>query len=106
MAKRFNITGTCIPGRHYMADMSGKLDQIRELVANADYFTIHRPRQYGKTTILFLLEQQLKKDKNYLDRPDQNQGYLIIFDLRKESGQVGEWQEIEAHGKEIAAAWV
>jgi hypothetical protein len=66
MAKRFNITGTCIPGRHYMADMSGKLDQIMELVANGDYFTINRPRQYGKTTIMFLLGQQLKKDKNYL----------------------------------------
>jgi hypothetical protein len=45
MAKRFNITGTCIPGRHYMADMSGKVDQIMEFVANGDYFTINRPRQ-------------------------------------------------------------
>lgn len=66
MAKRFNITGTCIPGRHYMADMSGKVDQIMEFVANGDYFTINRPRQYGKTTIMFLLGQKLEKDKNYL----------------------------------------
>jgi len=66
MAKKFNITGTCIPGRHYMGDRSGKLDKIMEIVSDGDYFTINRPRQYGKTTIIYLLEQRLKKDKDYL----------------------------------------
>jgi len=66
MAKRFNITGTCIPERHYMADISGKLDKIMELISNGDYFNINRPRQFGKTTAIYLLEQQLKKDNQYL----------------------------------------
>jgi hypothetical protein len=66
MAKRFNITGTCIPGRHYMADMSQKIDAIMEMISNGEYFTINRPRQYGKTTIIYLLGQLLAKNNNYL----------------------------------------
>jgi len=66
MAKKFNITATCIPARHYMADMSKKLEKIREMIDSGDYFTINRPRQYGKTTVMYLLEQQLRKDKDYL----------------------------------------
>jgi len=50
--KRFNITGTCIPGRHYMVDTSSKLNQIIELIDQEEYFTINRSRQYGKSTIL------------------------------------------------------
>lgn len=66
MIKKFNITGTCIPEHHYMADVTGKLDKVREMVTQGDYFTINRPRQYGKTTIMYLLEQRLKKDKDIL----------------------------------------
>lgn len=66
MKKRFNTTGICIPGKHYMVDTSDKIGQIVEMVDNGDYFVINRPRQYGKTTTLFLLEQELKKDKKYL----------------------------------------
>ncbi len=49
-----------------MGDMSKKLDKIMAMVANGDYFTINRPRQYGKTTIIYLLEQKLLKNKHYL----------------------------------------
>ena len=49
MAKRFNITGTCIPERHYLGDISKKLDRIIEIVIQGDYFTINRPRQYGSS---------------------------------------------------------
>jgi predicted AAA+ superfamily ATPase len=68
MAKRFNITGTCIPGRHYLGDMSKKLDRIMEIITRGDYFTINRPRQYGKTTILYLLQKRLGKDKTDYQR--------------------------------------
>jgi hypothetical protein len=66
MTKRFNITGTCIPERHYLADISKKLDRIIEIVTQGDYFTINRPRQYGKTTVLYLLQKRLEKNKDYL----------------------------------------
>jgi hypothetical protein len=66
MQKRFNITGVCIPGKHYMVDTSDKISAIKAMIEQGDYFVINRPRQYGKTTTLFLLEQELKKDSRYL----------------------------------------
>ena len=43
MPKRFNDTGVCIPNRHYMVDLSVKLNQIIQLVEQGEYFTINRP---------------------------------------------------------------
>ena len=57
--KRFNVTGLCVPDKHYMVDISGKLAQIRELIDDEHYFTINRARQYGKTTTLLALERAL-----------------------------------------------
>jgi len=59
--RRFNVTGTCIKQQHYMADISNKIDQITELIECGYYFTINRPRQYGKTTILNVLRQYLSE---------------------------------------------
>ncbi|GHU48223.1 hypothetical protein FACS1894200_04890 [Spirochaetia bacterium] len=60
--KRFNVTGLCIPAKHYMVDTSEKIKQIKALVDEGFYFTINRARQYGKTTTLYLLRQQLKDE--------------------------------------------
>lgn len=49
-----------------MAGMSSQLDKLMDMVIRGDYFTINRPRQYGKTTIMYLLEQRLGKDRDYL----------------------------------------
>lgn len=63
MSKSFNVTGICIPDRHYMADISRKLHTIvSDYIQTGKYFTINRARQYGKTTTLYLLEQMLKDD--------------------------------------------
>ena len=62
MKKRFNITGTCVPSKDYMVDTSNKRAQIRDLIDYEEYFTINRGRQYGKTTTLFMLAQELKND--------------------------------------------
>lgn len=66
MKKKFNITGTCIPHRHYMADTSAKIKQIIAMVEEGGYFTINRPRQYGKTTTMYLLDQEIRKRDDYL----------------------------------------
>ncbi len=66
MAKRFNITGTCVPDRHFMADTSAKVRQTLALVEDNQYFVINRPRQYGKTTMLLLLLNALNKSGEYL----------------------------------------
>ncbi|WP_346885126.1 AAA family ATPase [Clostridium sp. UBA4395] len=66
MMKKFNITGTCIPNRHYMVDTSNKIDKIMKLISAEEYFIINRPRQYGKTTTLFLLNNRLKETEDFL----------------------------------------
>lgn len=42
MAKRFNVTGSCLPEYHYMVDISEKLKKIQMLVDSGEYFTINR----------------------------------------------------------------
>ena len=59
--KEFNTTGLCNPKKHYMVDISNKLDDIKKLVEKEKYFIINRPRQYGKTTTLFTLKRELSK---------------------------------------------
>ncbi|MCB0599105.1 MAG: AAA-like domain-containing protein [Lewinellaceae bacterium] len=66
MKKRFNDTGLCIAGKHYMADTSAKLAAIMELVEEGAYFAINRPRQYGKTTSIHELSLALNKQSGYL----------------------------------------
>lgn len=66
MRRRFNDTGVCVPDKHFMADTSAKLARIIELVEDGAYFTINRPRQYGKTTIAYLLSRELATNEQYL----------------------------------------
>ena len=52
MRKKFNVTGSCNPVRHYMVETETRFDAVRNLIDAGDYFTINRARQYGKTTML------------------------------------------------------
>ncbi len=65
--KTFNTTAVCIPSKHYMVDISGRIAKIREMVEAGKYFTINRARQYGKTTTLHALQQDLDGDYLVLD---------------------------------------
>jgi hypothetical protein len=67
----FNVTGACNPLKHYMVDITGRLEAIRKLVDSGAYFTMNRARQYGKTTTLRAL-------CNYL----QNDYYVIFMDFQ------------------------
>lgn len=62
MKKTFNTTGACISTKHYMININNKLNQIKELIDNESYFTINKPNQYGKTTMLNQLEEFLKDE--------------------------------------------
>ncbi|MCP4112891.1 MAG: AAA family ATPase [Desulfobacteraceae bacterium] len=66
MKRKFNDTGLCVPQRHYMADTSAKIEQIFQLIEDGEYFTINRPRQFGKTTTLSLLMKRLFATEEYL----------------------------------------
>ena len=59
--KKFNTTGPCFPGEHYMLPALDRLPGIRELVADGNYFVIHAPRQSGKTTLLKALVREINE---------------------------------------------
>jgi hypothetical protein len=61
--KKFNVTGLCVPDKHYMADIGKKIAEIAGMVDEGLYFTINRPRQYGKTTTMLMLSKAL--DEKY-----------------------------------------
>ena len=60
--KRFTTVGVCIPEKHYMVDLTKRLQEIKKLVDEGKYFTINRGRQYGKTTTLYALTDYLEND--------------------------------------------
>lgn len=63
MSKNFNVTGVCVPEKHYMVDVSTKIKGIIDaFIDKGKYFTINRARQYGKTTTLYMLERALQKE--------------------------------------------
>ncbi|MGM9779730.1 MAG: hypothetical protein ACI3ZD_15575 [Prevotella sp.] len=60
--KRFNTADTCRPNEHYMVDITERLEIIRKMVANGEYFCINRGRQYGKTTTLEAISNQFSDE--------------------------------------------
>ncbi|MBQ9206511.1 MAG: AAA-like domain-containing protein [Treponema sp.] len=60
--KRFNTTGTCYEYKHYMVNIDERVQQIKKMVDQGDYFCINRGRQYGKTTTLRFLKKALDSE--------------------------------------------
>ncbi len=60
MKKYFNSVGACNPDEHYMVYLDERIKKIKALVDQKKYFTINRARQYGKTTTLDCLAENLK----------------------------------------------
>ena len=67
MKREFNVTGLCVPNMHYMVYSQNKINEIIKLIEKGKYFTINRPRQFGKTTTISLLSKNLTVN-----------GYLVI----------------------------
>ena len=96
MAKKFCTTGTCIPEKNYMVDLSNRIQQIiNQYIESGQYFTINRARQYGKTTLLYLLEKELRKQDQLVlslsfeaadevDKSSDNQIFLSFLGLLRE----------------------
>jgi AAA+ ATPase superfamily predicted ATPase len=67
MKRFFNVTGLCNPLDHFMVDpLRGLNKMILELIDNKYYFTIHAPRQTGKTTLLRSLSHELNLSQKYV----------------------------------------
>ena len=88
--REFNVTGTCIPERHYMVDTTTKLEKIKVMIDRGNYFTINRGRQYGKTTTFFLLKKFLPSEYTVVsisfegigDTPFENEKNFCVTFLR------------------------
>ena len=57
--KVFNTTAVCIPEKHYMVDISERVKEFKKLIDLGEYFTINRARQYGKTTTITALKNEI-----------------------------------------------
>ena len=78
MGKVFNTTAVCIPEKHYMVDITERLNQIKALVDEGKYFTINRARQYGKTTTLLALKKMLEKEYDVIMMDFRHLEVLIL----------------------------
>ncbi|TYQ31148.1 AAA-like domain-containing protein [Pseudanabaena sp. UWO310] len=65
MPKWFNTAGPCKPDIHYMLSATERLPEIKQLIAQENYFVIHAPRQVGKTTAMLTLAQELTTSGQY-----------------------------------------
>lgn len=101
MTKVFNVNGACKIGKHYMIDLTKRLEEIKLMIDAGEYFTINRARQYGKTTTLRLLADYIKNDYIVVSLDFQKMSYL---DFENESAFVnGLAREIYKRIKQIEA---
>ena len=85
MARRFNTAGPCDARRHYTIPPESRLPAARRLAVQGDYFTLHAPRQTGKTTLLRALAKSLTAEGEFA---------ALHFSC----------EVAEPHGEDIAAA--
>ncbi|MCP5054673.1 MAG: AAA family ATPase [bacterium] len=64
--RTFNTSGLCFPEKHYMVAPLPRLKEVENLIKEELYFTIHAPRQTGKTTFLHALSQELNNEGNHI----------------------------------------
>lgn len=63
--KFFNTGGLCFPGKHYMVEPLKRLTEVDALINKELYFTLHAPRQTGKTTYLYALARKLISENRF-----------------------------------------
>lgn len=78
MSKRFNVTGSCNPEKHYMVDTEKRFKSVQELIDTGAYFTINRARQYGKTTMLNMIWRKLSDKYLIIDTSFEGVGDTVF----------------------------
>ncbi len=77
----FNTEAICVPEEHYSVDVSAKARQIiTALIDKHKYFTMNRPWQYGKTSMLAKLEEMLAPSYYALSVSFQDTGQAELAD--------------------------
>lgn len=64
--KTFNTSGSCFPEKHYMVNPLKRLDEVEGLIEEELYFTIHAPRQTGKTTYIYAMARKLNAEGKHI----------------------------------------
>ncbi|MEZ3485054.1 MAG: hypothetical protein K1W22_00255 [Lachnospiraceae bacterium] len=88
MGKSFNVTGLCVPSKHFMVNLESRIKQIHEMIDADDYFVINRARQYGKTTTLAALALFHGKEITYTPTSQPISLALMFGFVKNESGKV------------------
>jgi DNA polymerase III delta prime subunit len=65
LRRRFNTTGPCVEGRHYLIDPLSRLPEAPGFIEQGAYFVVHAPRQTGKTTTILALARELTRQGEY-----------------------------------------
>lgn len=65
LRRRFNTTGPCVEGRHYLIDPLSRLPEAPGFIEQGAYFVVHAPRQSGKTTTILALARELTRQGQY-----------------------------------------
>ena len=71
-----------------MVDTSKKVQKVILLIDEGMYFTINRPRQYGKTTTLYMLERALKDRYLLISTSFEGLGEEAFENVSKLSGEL------------------
>ncbi len=100
MHKKFNITGLCLPEKHYMVDISDRLRAIKAYIDEGSYFSINCARQYGKTTTLHALTHFLAEEYLVISLDFQSLGHASFQDEHTFSRTFAEYllRELELSG--------
>lgn len=109
VAKKFNVTGICIPEKHYMVDIGDKIERIiSNYIQEGKYFTINRARQYGKTTTLYELEKRLLPEFVVIRLSFEAADEYFTSSVNLVKGltlDIGECLEKQGIGDEILQRW-
>ncbi|HSH03287.1 MAG TPA: AAA-like domain-containing protein [Anaerolineae bacterium] len=66
MKRIFNDVGLSVPDRHYCVDRSSVVERLMLLVDRGAYVTMKSPRQSGKSSLLYNLQQELQAHDQYV----------------------------------------
>jgi predicted AAA+ superfamily ATPase len=61
----FNTVGPCVPEEHYMLPILPRIPDVDDMIASKLFFTIHAPRQSGKTSYLKYLTNHINNNNDY-----------------------------------------
>lgn len=93
VSRFFNTGGPCEAGQHYMLPATRRLPGVERLIERKHYFSVHAPRQAGKTTALRALADELLARERYAAvLVTAEQGAAMPGDVgAAEDAILGEW---------------